>query len=203
MKGQSLKTTISLDENEDEGLALLIPDIQETTTLVQSKTVYDENIKEEASHNILDTGVSPGISIEHTYLEAMKKLQFGKLMCNYYTVEFLKFIFLKKYIHCFSCAFIASVCNHDLRTQEQRRYSKFLQKFYDLMLEEGRIIYMIRKYKFKCLKFIKIRKKIINSGRIEHIFPYDRSACHNHINYHTNIQIIILMLSNKNFLKNT
>jgi len=70
------------DTEQDEGLATLIPDIQESATIVQSATCrlrYMSETGEEIS------GSSPTIpelplrsSLEHRYLEVMKNLQFGK-----------------------------------------------------------------------------------------------------------------------------
>lgn len=73
-----------MDDSDDEGLALLIPDIQETTSLVQSATYSESLTKEEnqLSMNSLEYPINS--SIEQKYLEVMKKLQFG---------EFFKFLF--------------------------------------------------------------------------------------------------------------
>lgn len=78
LKGQTQKISISLDESDDEGLALLIPDIQETAALVQSATYSDPNSDEHDSSisNLHD--FSLGNSIEQKYLEVMKRLQFGE-----------------------------------------------------------------------------------------------------------------------------
>lgn len=78
IKGQTQKVTVTLDDGDDEGLALLIPDIQDTTALVQKCT------KIEADHLIADCDGSNierplSRSIEHRYLELMKALQFGKI----------------------------------------------------------------------------------------------------------------------------
>lgn len=73
------KISISLDESDDEGLALLIPDIQETAALVQSATYADSNTREEFEQSISNIDSSLGSSIEQKYLEVMKKLQFGEL----------------------------------------------------------------------------------------------------------------------------
>lgn len=77
LKGQTQKISISLDESDDEGLALLIPDIQETAVLVQSATYSETRDEQEQSASSLEYPLSN--SIEQKYLEVMKKLQFGKL----------------------------------------------------------------------------------------------------------------------------
>lgn len=76
LKNQNQK--LSLDESDDEGLALLIPDIQETAALVQSATYSELSLREEqdqASKSLIDLPIA---TIEQKYLEIMKKLQFGK-----------------------------------------------------------------------------------------------------------------------------
>ncbi|KAG5670331.1 hypothetical protein PVAND_000606 [Polypedilum vanderplanki] len=75
LKGQSQKISINLDESDDEGLALLIPDIQETAALVQSATFSDSSFKEE-QENVSNIDYPMSSSIEQKYLEVMKKLQF-------------------------------------------------------------------------------------------------------------------------------
>lgn len=65
-----------MDESDDEGLALLIPDIQETAVLVQSATYSESREEQEQSVSSLEYPLSN--SIEQKYLEVMKKLQFGK-----------------------------------------------------------------------------------------------------------------------------
>lgn len=80
MKGQTQKISISLDESDDEGLALLIPDIQETAALVQSATYSDPNTRDDLDQSICSLDYSLGNSIEQKYLEVMKKLQFGKFL---------------------------------------------------------------------------------------------------------------------------
>jgi baculoviral IAP repeat-containing protein 6 (apollon) len=69
-----------LDESDDEGLALLIPDIQETAALVQSATYADPNSKEDHDQSISSLEYSLGNSIEQKYLEVMKRLQFGEFL---------------------------------------------------------------------------------------------------------------------------
>jgi hypothetical protein len=78
LKGQTQKISISLDESDDEGLALLIPDIQETAALVQSATYSDANSKDEHDQSISLNEYPMGSSIEQKYLEVMKRLQFGE-----------------------------------------------------------------------------------------------------------------------------
>nr|XP_014092668.2 baculoviral IAP repeat-containing protein 6 isoform X3 [Bactrocera oleae] len=83
IKGQTQQVTVNIDDGDDEGLALLIPDIQETTVLVQKTTNADalanqQRLDREAggsgSGNI--ERVPQSKSIEQCYLEVMKKLQF-------------------------------------------------------------------------------------------------------------------------------
>lgn len=83
IKGQTQQVTVNIDDGDDEGLALLIPDIQETTVLVQKTTNADalanqQRLDREAggsgSANI--ERVPQSKSIEQCYLEVMKKLQF-------------------------------------------------------------------------------------------------------------------------------
>lgn len=73
LKGTSQKILISMDDSDDEGLALLIPDIRETATLVQSVT-YTET--KEDQQNTCSLEYPLGLSIEQKYLEVMKRLQF-------------------------------------------------------------------------------------------------------------------------------
>jgi baculoviral IAP repeat-containing protein 6 (apollon) len=69
-----------LDESDDEGLALLIPDIQETAALVQSAAYSDPNNKDDHDQSVSSLhDYSLGNSIEQKYLEVMKRLQFGNL----------------------------------------------------------------------------------------------------------------------------
>lgn len=75
--GGSSATTINVEDGEDEGLALLIPDIQETFMLVQNATSTDMQMQEEQEQ--IQSIERPSMqSIEEKYLELMKKLQFGK-----------------------------------------------------------------------------------------------------------------------------
>jgi baculoviral IAP repeat-containing protein 6 (apollon) len=78
LKGQTQKISISLDESDDEGLAMLIPDIQETAALVQSATYSDPSNKDEADRDASSLEYPLSTSIEQKYLEVMKKLQFGE-----------------------------------------------------------------------------------------------------------------------------
>lgn len=68
---------INLDDGDDEGLALLIPDIQETFLLVQNATSSDASSRDEddGTQNIERPMIH---SVEEKYLELMKKLQFGR-----------------------------------------------------------------------------------------------------------------------------
>ncbi|XP_055530487.1 baculoviral IAP repeat-containing protein 6 isoform X3 [Wyeomyia smithii] len=74
LKGQTQKITVSLDDGDDEGLALLIPDIQETSILVQSATNLENTITEEEKKEYIQRPVAK--SVEDKYLEIMKALQF-------------------------------------------------------------------------------------------------------------------------------
>ncbi|XP_053681780.1 baculoviral IAP repeat-containing protein 6 isoform X2 [Sabethes cyaneus] len=74
LKGQTQKITVSLDDGDDEGLALLIPDIQETSILVQSATNLENIIAEEEKKEHVQRPMAK--SVEDKYLEIMKVLQF-------------------------------------------------------------------------------------------------------------------------------
>lgn len=76
IKGQTQKVTVNIDDGDDEGLALLIPDIQETTLLVQraSNIDYQSSSSHDTDKGYVDRPISN--SIEQRYLEIMKKLQF-------------------------------------------------------------------------------------------------------------------------------
>ncbi|XP_058811824.1 baculoviral IAP repeat-containing protein 6 isoform X3 [Topomyia yanbarensis] len=74
LKGQTQKITVSLDDGDDEGLALLIPDIQETSLLVQSATNLEAAVSEEEQKEYLPRPIAK--SVEDKYLELMKALQF-------------------------------------------------------------------------------------------------------------------------------
>lgn len=70
---------MNLEDGEDEGLALLIPDIQETFMLVQNAASADMSLQEE-QEQILSIERPSMQSIEEKYLELMKKLQFGNCL---------------------------------------------------------------------------------------------------------------------------
>lgn len=59
---------------------MLIPDIQETAALVQSATYADPNNRDDLDQSVSNLEYSLGSSIEHKYLEVMKRLQFGELL---------------------------------------------------------------------------------------------------------------------------
>lgn len=66
--------------DEDEGLSMLIPDIQETTMLVQKLTA---RLISEGDKNAGPSAPQPEIPLktrEQRYLEVMKRLQFGWLL---------------------------------------------------------------------------------------------------------------------------
>lgn len=75
--------TVNIDDGDDEGLALLIPDIQETTVLVQ-KTTKRTDQQQQNQLSLTSDGkmisdierIPQSKSIEERYLEVMKKLQF-------------------------------------------------------------------------------------------------------------------------------
>ncbi|XP_032684948.1 baculoviral IAP repeat-containing protein 6 isoform X6 [Odontomachus brunneus] len=64
------------DSEQDEGLATLIPDIQESATIVQNATCRLSGIGEELPGPSPIAPELPLRSIEHRYLEVMKNLQF-------------------------------------------------------------------------------------------------------------------------------
>ncbi|XP_058461839.1 baculoviral IAP repeat-containing protein 6 isoform X2 [Malaya genurostris] len=74
LKGQTQKITVSLDDGDDEGLALLIPDIQETSLLVQNATNIEAAVSEEEQKEFIQRPIAK--SVEEKYLELMKALQF-------------------------------------------------------------------------------------------------------------------------------
>lgn len=78
--GATSKNSIqNFEDGDDEGLALLIPDIQETTQLVQYATTgSDHASRDEEDMCLIERPVV--YSIEEKYLELMKKLQFGKFV---------------------------------------------------------------------------------------------------------------------------
>lgn len=82
--------TISLDDGDDEGLALLIPDIQETTVLVQrctrieaEMTATDNDLSSASAtastSNSIERAPTLTMTLEQRYLEIMKALQFGMM----------------------------------------------------------------------------------------------------------------------------
>lgn len=75
---------VTLDDGDDEGLALLIPDIHETTLLVQRVTNIDKLYNSTDDVQMVDQPLSK--SIEERYLEIMKKLQFGKFTLHFRSV---------------------------------------------------------------------------------------------------------------------
>ena len=84
--GQTAQMQGSAEEKKDseaEGLAQLIPDIQETAKLLQK--VVQEYREQKASHSRMVEGAGKGpgeevtsLSAEEKYLARMKPLQFGK-----------------------------------------------------------------------------------------------------------------------------
>lgn len=68
------------DSEQDEGLATLIPDIQESATIVQNATRKLSDVNEELPGPSPTTQELPLRSIEHRYLEVMKNLQFGRFL---------------------------------------------------------------------------------------------------------------------------
>lgn len=86
IKGQTQRIVVSLDDGDDEGLALLIPDIQDTFDIVEQATnngqlaVVPENDQEHdgmAEEMRVDRPLE-GKTLEQRYVEIMKKLQFGE-----------------------------------------------------------------------------------------------------------------------------
>lgn len=88
----------NLEDGDDEGLALLIPDIQETTQLVQNAaTGSDASSREEEE---LYPAERPVVySIEEKYLELMKKLQFGKMQTFKIYYNFLHCVYISPGLH--------------------------------------------------------------------------------------------------------
>jgi len=69
--------TFNIDDGDDEGLALLIPDIHETSVLVQKTTDADALINMLHTNEDGSAQLEPqSKSIEQRYLELMKKRQF-------------------------------------------------------------------------------------------------------------------------------
>lgn len=80
MRGNKSKTLFKYpdDIEQDEGLTTLIPDIQESATIVQDATSRLSGIEEELPGPSPAGPELPLRSIEQRYLEVMKNLQFGK-----------------------------------------------------------------------------------------------------------------------------
>ncbi|XP_037726370.1 baculoviral IAP repeat-containing protein 6 isoform X3 [Drosophila subpulchrella] len=77
IKGQTHPLTFNIDDGDDEGLALLIPDIHETSVLVQKTTDADALINMLHTNEDGSGQLEPlSKSIEQRYLELMKKRQF-------------------------------------------------------------------------------------------------------------------------------
>ncbi|XP_070137301.1 dual E2 ubiquitin-conjugating enzyme/E3 ubiquitin-protein ligase BIRC6 isoform X1 [Drosophila bipectinata] len=78
IKGQTHQLTFNIDDGDDEGLALLIPDIHETAVLVQRTTDADALVNKLHSNEDGGGQVERPLSksIEQRYLELMKKRQF-------------------------------------------------------------------------------------------------------------------------------
>ncbi|KMZ04446.1 baculoviral IAP repeat-containing protein 6 isoform X6 [Drosophila simulans] len=77
IKGQTHQLTFNIDDGDDEGLALLIPDIHETSVLVQKTTDADALINMLHTNEDGSAQIEPvSKSIEQRYLELMKKRQF-------------------------------------------------------------------------------------------------------------------------------
>lgn len=72
------------DTEQDEGLATLIPDIQESATIVQNATSRLSGIEEELPGPSPTGPELPLRSIEQRYIEVMKNLQFGKKLYALY-----------------------------------------------------------------------------------------------------------------------
>ena len=68
------------DSEQDEGLATLISDIQESSTLVQNATATLSGINDELAGPSPSAPELPLRSVEQRYLEVMKNLQFGELV---------------------------------------------------------------------------------------------------------------------------
>ncbi|XP_073817547.1 BIR repeat containing ubiquitin-conjugating enzyme isoform X2 [Musca autumnalis] len=84
IKGQTQQVTVNIDDGDDEGLALLIPDIQETTVLVQKTTQRSGQQQQNQGGSVTNElgqvmdfeRPLQSKSVEERYLEVMKKLQF-------------------------------------------------------------------------------------------------------------------------------
>lgn len=79
IKGQTQRIVVSLDDGDDEGLALLIPDIHETYQLVMTATNSNQKLEPKSDQDsMVVERPYQSQNIEQRYMEAMKKLQFGK-----------------------------------------------------------------------------------------------------------------------------
>ncbi|KAH8417362.1 hypothetical protein KR222_009764, partial [Zaprionus bogoriensis] len=78
IKGQTHQLTFNIDDGDDEGLALLIPDIHETSVLVYKTTAADALVNmrntNEDGMGALERPITK--TVEQRYLELMKKRQF-------------------------------------------------------------------------------------------------------------------------------
>lgn len=92
IKGQTQKLTVTLDDGDDEGLARLIPDIQETSELVQRCTrafLSSEGVDQmDDGEYDADRAAAAAIqrnklrTLEQRYIDVMKELQFGECFVN-------------------------------------------------------------------------------------------------------------------------
>lgn len=98
IKGQTQKLTVTLDDGDDEGLARLIPDIQETCELVQRCTrSLIENTADQAADeeraNAEDVAMQLQRdslrTVEQRYIDVMKALQFGECANVYWLLPHL------------------------------------------------------------------------------------------------------------------
>jgi baculoviral IAP repeat-containing protein 6 len=74
------------ESEQDEGLAMLIPDIQESASIVQNATMRLVETSEEIAGPSPSGPDIPLRSIEQRYLEVMKNLQFGKFFYKLYKI---------------------------------------------------------------------------------------------------------------------
>ena len=72
------------DNEQDEGLATLIPDIQESAAIVQNATARLVEANEEIAGPSPSGTEIPLRTIEQRYLEVMKNLQFGKILVFFF-----------------------------------------------------------------------------------------------------------------------
>lgn len=83
IKGQTQRIVVSLDDGDDEGLALLIPDIQDTFEIVEQATSDGQLAVVPTDEEGMDEDMRVDRpmevrSLEQRYVEIMKKLQFGE-----------------------------------------------------------------------------------------------------------------------------